>query len=77
NTFFFWSFGWTFLIFFFDTVFFVSIVFIGSMPGSAFFEIFITTVFLKLVLTIFNVPFGYIAMSLYRKGKIEQLDNWY
>ncbi|MCC3698563.1 VUT family protein, partial [Staphylococcus epidermidis] len=31
----------------------------------------------KLVSTIFNVPFGYIAKSLYRKGKIEQLDNGY
>ena len=49
----------------------------GSHKLPAVFEIFITTYLLKLVSTIFNVPFGYIAKSLYRKGKIEQLDNGY
>lgn len=57
-----------------DTALFVSIAFIGSLPGMAVFEIFITTYVLKLVSTIFNVPFGYIAKSFYRKGKITKLD---
>ena len=58
-----------------DTALFVSIAFIGSLPGIAVFEIFITTYVLKLVSTIFNVPFGYIAKSFYRKGKITKLDE--
>lgn len=58
-----------------DTALFVSIAFIGSLPGMAVFEIFITTYVLKLVSTIFNVPFGYIAKSFYRKGKITKLDE--
>ena len=57
-----------------DTALFVSIAFIGSLPGMAVFEIFITTYVLKLVSTIFNVPFGYIAKSFYRKGKITKFD---
>lgn len=60
-----------------DTALFVSIAFIGTLPGMAVFEIFITTYFLKLLSTIFNVPFGYIAKSMYRKGKIEKLDKDY
>lgn len=60
-----------------DTALFVSIAFIGSLPGMAVFEIFITTYVLKLVSTIFNVPFGYIAKSFYRKGKISKLDEGY
>ncbi|MCG1100523.1 queuosine precursor transporter [Staphylococcus epidermidis] len=71
------AYGSTILSSIFDTGLFVSIAFIGTMPGTAVFEIFITTYLLKLVSTIFNVPFGYIAKSLYRKGKIEQLDNGY
>ena len=39
------------------------------------FEIFITTYLLKLISTIFNVPFGYIAKSMYRKGQIHKLDK--
>ncbi|POO68828.1 hypothetical protein C1T26_17165 [Bacillus amyloliquefaciens] len=58
-----------------DTALFVSIAFIGSLPGMAVFEIFITTYVLKLVSTIFNVPFGYITKSFYRKGKITKLDE--
>ncbi|WP_145476859.1 queuosine precursor transporter [Staphylococcus warneri] len=58
-----------------DTALFVSIAFIGSLPGMAVFEIFITTYVLKLVSTIFNVPFRYIAKSFYRKGKITKLDE--
>ena len=58
-----------------DTALFVSIAFIGSLPGMAVFEIFITTYVLKLVSTIFNVLFGYIAKSFYRKGKITKLDE--
>ena len=58
-----------------DTALFVSIAFIGSLPGMAVFEVFITTYVLKLVSTIFNVPFGYIAKSFYRKGKITKLDE--
>lgn len=53
-----------------DTAIFVLIAFYGSMPGTVLFEIFITTYFLKLLTTITNVPFGYIAKSMYRKGKI-------
>lgn len=60
-----------------DTALFVSIAFIGSLPGMAVFEIFITTYVLKLISTIFNVPFGYIAKSFYRKGKISKLDEGY
>lgn len=58
-----------------DTALFVSIAFIGSLPGMPVFEIFITTYVLKLVSTIFNVPFGYIAKSFYCKGKITKLDE--
>ena len=71
------AYGSTMLSSIIDTALFVAIAFIGSLPGTVVFEIFITTYLLKLVSTIFNVPFGYIAKSLYRKGKIEQLDNGY
>ncbi|MDT4050549.1 VUT family protein, partial [Staphylococcus arlettae] len=54
-----------------------SIAFLGTMPNSAVFEIFITTYLLKLISTIFNVPFGYWAKSMYRKGKIKNLDEGY
>lgn len=60
-----------------DTALFVSIAFIGSMPNVAVFEIFITTYLLKVISTIFNVPFGYWAKSMYRKGKINKLDEGY
>ncbi|HCN59750.1 MULTISPECIES: queuosine precursor transporter [Mammaliicoccus] len=53
-----------------DTAIFVLIAFYGNLPNSVVFEIFITTYFLKLLTTISNVPFGYIAKSMYRKGKI-------
>ncbi|WP_105988638.1 queuosine precursor transporter [Staphylococcus simulans] len=60
-----------------DTALFVSIAFIGLLPAGAVFEIFITTYFLKLFATIFNVPFGYWAKSMYRKGKIQSKDEGY
>lgn len=60
-----------------DTALFVSIAFIGSMPNAAVFEIFITTYLLKVISTIFNVPFGYWAKSMYRKDKINKLDEGY
>lgn len=60
-----------------DTALFVAIAFIGSMPNSAVFEIFITTYLLKVISTIFNVPFGYWAKSMYRNGKIQKLDEGY
>lgn len=60
-----------------DTALFVSIALIGSMPNAAVFEIFITTYLLKVISTIFNVPFGYWAKSMYRKGKINKLDEGY
>ncbi|MCU5745512.1 queuosine precursor transporter [Staphylococcus sp. SQ8-PEA] len=58
-----------------DTALFVAIAFIGTLPLSAVFEIFITTYLLKIISTIFNVPFGYIAKSMYRKGKIDKVDH--
>ena len=60
-----------------DTALFVTIAFIGTLPAGVVFEIFITTYVLKLVSTIFNVPFGYIAKSFYRNGKIQKLDEGY
>ncbi|TRL98870.1 queuosine precursor transporter [Staphylococcus hominis] len=60
-----------------DTALFVTIAFIGTLPAGVVFEIFITTYVLKLVSTIFNVPFGYIAKSFYRKGNIQKLDKGY
>ncbi|MCI2876545.1 queuosine precursor transporter [Staphylococcus hominis] len=60
-----------------DTALFVTIAFIGTLPAGVVFEIFITTYVLKLVSTIFNVPFGYIAKSFYRKGNIQKLDEGY
>ena len=60
-----------------DTALFVTIAFIGTLPAGVVFEIFITTYVLKLVSTVFNVPFGYIAKSFYRKGKIQKLDEGY
>ena len=64
------AYGSTVLSSIIDTALFVTIAFIGTLPASVVFEIFITTYVLKLVSTIFNVPFGYIAKSFYRKGKI-------
>lgn len=55
-----------------DTAIFVLIAFYGNLPNNVVFEIFITTYFLKLLTTISNVPFGYIAKSMYRKGKINE-----
>ncbi|PTI24987.1 VUT family protein, partial [Staphylococcus warneri] len=75
NTFIIRAYGSTIISSIIDTALFVSIAFIGSLPGMAVFEIFITTYVLKLVSTIFNVPFGYIAKSFYRKGKITKLDE--
>ena len=71
------AYGSTVLSSIIDTALFVTIAFIGTLPASVVFEIFITTYVLKLVSTIFNVPFGYIAKSFYRKGKIQKLDEGY
>ncbi|MGJ5700955.1 queuosine precursor transporter [Staphylococcus equorum] len=60
-----------------DTALFVAIAFLGTMPNEAVFEIFITTYLLKIISTIFNVPFGYWAKSMCRKGKIQKLDEGY
>ncbi|MGO3049490.1 hypothetical protein CD110_07005 [Staphylococcus casei] len=60
-----------------DTALFVAIAFYGTMPNAAVFEIFITTYLLKIISTIFNVPFGYWAKSMHRKGKIQKLDEGY
>ncbi|MEJ7530427.1 VUT family protein, partial [Staphylococcus hominis] len=60
-----------------DTALFVIIAFLGAMPNEEVFENFITTYLLKIVSTIFNVPFGYWAKSMYRKGKIQKLDEGY
>ena len=65
------AYGSTVLSSIIDTALFVTIAFIGTLPASVVFEIFITTYVLKFVSTIFNVPFGYIAKSFYRKGKIQ------
>ncbi|QLK86172.1 queuosine precursor transporter [Staphylococcus sp. 17KM0847] len=59
-----------------DTALFVLIAFYGgALPNSVVFEIFVTTYLLKLVSTIFNVPFGYWAKSMYRRGKIKADDT--
>ena len=60
-----------------DTALFVIIAFLGAMPNEAVLEIFITTYLLKIISTIFNVPFGYWAKSMYRRGKIQKLDEGY
>ncbi|KIX89800.1 membrane protein [Staphylococcus microti] len=58
-----------------DTALFVLIAFYGGpLPSQVIFEIFITTYLLKLGSTIFNVPFGYWAKSMYRRGKINDDD---
>ncbi len=71
RTFFIRAYGSTTLSSIFDTALFVFIAFYGSLPNPVIFEIFITTYLLKLLSTILNVPFGYWAKSLYRKGKIK------
>lgn len=71
------AYGSTVLSSIIDTALFVTIAFMGTLPTSVVFEIFITTYVLKLVSTIFNVPFGYIAKSFYRNGKIQKLDEGY
>ncbi|OFQ10662.1 hypothetical protein HMPREF2953_06185 [Staphylococcus sp. HMSC072E01] len=71
------AYGSTVLSSIIDTALFVTIAFIGTLPASVVFEIFITTYVLKLVSTVFNVPFGYIAKSFYRNGKIQKLDESY
>ena len=71
------AYGSTVLSSIIDTALFVTIAFIGTLPAGVVFEIFITTYVLKLVSTIFNVPFGYIAKSFYRKGNIQKLDEGY
>lgn len=70
------AYGSTILSSIIDTGIFVLIAFYGGpLSNQAVFEIFITTYVLKLVSTIFNVPFGYIAKSMYRKGKISSRDD--
>ncbi|WP_239739345.1 queuosine precursor transporter [Mammaliicoccus sp. P-M59] len=55
-----------------DTAIFVLIAFYGNLPNNVVFEIFFTTYFLKLITTLSNVPFGYIAKSMYRNDKISE-----
>ncbi|MEB6259058.1 queuosine precursor transporter [Mammaliicoccus sciuri] len=55
-----------------DTAIFVLIAFYGNLPNNVVFEIFFTTYFLKLLTTLSNVPFGYIAKSMYSNGKIRE-----
>lgn len=71
------AYGSTILSSIIDTALFVTIAFAGNLPTSVVFQIFLTTYFLKLISTIFNVPFGYIAKSMYRKGHIDKLDKGY
>ena len=71
------AYGSTMLSSIIDTALFVTIAFAGTLPNMVVFEIFITTYLLKLISTIFNVPFGYIAKSMYRKGQIHKLDKGY
>ena len=52
------AYGSTILSSIIDTALFVIIAFAGTLPNMAVFEIFITTYLLKLISTIFNVPFG-------------------
>ena len=68
------AYGSTMLSSIIDTLF-VTIAFAGTLPNMVVFEIFITTYLLKLISTIFNVPFGYIAKSMYRKGQIHKPDK--
>ncbi|UEX89173.1 queuosine precursor transporter [Staphylococcus ratti] len=71
RTFFIRAYGSTMLSSIIDTGIFVVFAFLGGpLPNDVVFEIFVTTYVLKLMTTIFNVPFGYWAKSLYRKGKI-------
>ncbi|MCS4485432.1 queuosine precursor transporter [Staphylococcus americanisciuri] len=75
RTFFIRAYGSTTLSSIVDTALFVLIAFYGGpLPNDVILEIFITTYLLKLVSTIFNVPFGYWAKSMYRRGKITE-DN--
>ncbi|PTH15308.1 hypothetical protein BU591_05715 [Staphylococcus agnetis] len=72
RTFFIRAYGSTMLSSIIDTGIFVIIAFLGGpLPNDVVFEIFVTTYVLKLIATIFNVPFGYWAKWLYRKGKIK------
>lgn len=72
RTFFIRAYGSTMLSSIIDTGIFVVIAFLGGpLPNDVVFEIFVTTYVLKLMTTIFNVPFGYWAKRLYRKGKIQ------
>ncbi len=47
-----------------DTALFTLIAFYGLMPNAVLFEIFLTTYLFKLITTICNVPFGYMAKSI-------------
>lgn len=74
KTFFIRAYGSTMLSSIIDTGLFVMIAFFGGpLPNDVVFEIFVTTYVLKLISTIFNVPFGYWAKHLYRKGKIKSI----
>lgn len=44
-----------------DTALFSLIAFYGVMPSEVIFEIFITTYIFKLISTVLNIPFGYLA----------------
>lgn len=71
RTFYIRAYGSTALSSIIDTALFVLIAFYGGpLPNSVILEIFITTYLLKLLATILNVPFGYWAKSMYRRGKV-------
>lgn len=75
RTFFIRAYGSTTLSSIIDTALFVLIAFYGGpLPNNVILEIFITTYLLKLVSTIFNVPFGYWAKSMYKRGKVNDDD---
>lgn len=46
-----------------DTALFTLIAFIGVLPNNVLFEVFITTYLFKLLTTLLNIPFGYLAKS--------------
>ena len=59
-----------------DTALFVTIAFAGTLPNMVVFGKYsLQLIYKTFISTIFNVPFGYIAKSMYRKGQIHKLDR--
>lgn len=54
-----------------DSVVFVLIAFLGVMPTSVLFEIFITTYILKLIVAVLDTPFVYLAKRIKGQNKVE------